>query len=62
MELDLSTLEEMVPQDLEAPICSTDQIWREDDMSRSLTTDLNSIETMLSTCIKSANTQLSATV
>ena len=62
MELDLSTLEEMVPQDLEAPICSTDQIWREDDMSRSLTSDLNSIETMLSTCIKSANTQLTATV
>lgn len=62
MELNLNTLEEMVPQDLEAPICSTNQIWREEDMSRSLTSDLNSIETTLSTCIKSANTQLTASV
>lgn len=63
MNLNLETNESIVvPRDLESPICSTDNIWREDNMTRSLSSDLTAIETTLSSCIKSANTQLVATV
>lgn len=61
MELDLNTLEEVTPRDLEAPICSTDNVWREDDMTRSLTSDLDAIETTLTSCIKSLNKSVNAT-
>lgn len=62
MELTTSDTQIVMPRDLESPVCSTDNVWREDDLSRSLSADLNAIETTLSTCIKSANTQLTATI
>ena len=62
MELTTSDTKIIIPRDLESPVCSTDNVWREDDTTRSLTSDLNAIETTLSGCIKSANTQLTATV
>lgn len=42
--MNLNTTDVIVPQDLESPICSSDQIWREDDMTRSISMDLTAIE------------------
>ena len=48
-------------RDVPSPVCSTDQVWREDNMDRALTEDLQSIESTLSSCIKSLDTTITAT-
>lgn len=54
----MEKLEIMEPQDLEAPVCSSDQIWYKDDMNLSLSAKLDTVETE---CVHSINQSVKAT-
>lgn len=50
-----------VTTSIDVPVCSTDNVWRETDEDRCLSDDLNTIESTLSSCIKSLDTTITAT-
>lgn len=54
-------MSEINTKTIPAPVCSTDNIWRETNEDRCLSDDLNAIESNIATCIRYLNTSFTAT-